>query len=49
MFFWRSSIAAISGGQTNFAVNQMKIAKTSACANSVVEIHARLRITKRSA
>ena len=35
MVFWRLSTARISGGQTNFAVNQMKAAKAPACINSV--------------
>ena len=33
--FCRVSIARISGGQTNFAVNQMKRPKPTACISSV--------------
>ena len=32
---WRVSTARISGGQTNFAVNQMKAANATACITSV--------------
>ncbi len=32
MVFCRVSMASSKGGQTNFAVNQMKIAKVMACA-----------------
>src|SRR5687768_926497 len=35
MCFWRASIARDRCGHTNFAVNQMKIAKVAACANKV--------------
>src|SRR5438552_3910394 len=33
--FWRVSIARISGGQTNFAVNRMKAKNATACINNV--------------
>ncbi len=35
MVFWRPSMARSMGGQMNFTVNQMKLAKTIACATSV--------------